>query len=284
MKMRASRLAVSLALCSLLGGSARAAPVVTWGVYESGDKAQAAGYAPNVNPDDVFCGLLQVQGNFEWPGHGQAWVANIKGGWRLHARAGNSGSDMWVVAGCDRYSRYSNRVDPVRASFWSYQGWEQYWFTLRAWSTGSDGSYIGNHLVPMWGNDAVCYLTGVEGVLNGGGEYISISDGVGTGSGQSFLDVRNAARRIESFTQGRSECVALHRFTYQPRYLYSVAQGQSDVRMIPDSAGTCFLSGIAGRFRGGGELAAVYSSGGYQWLAVRSMQEGVSASAVCIPY
>jgi hypothetical protein len=35
--------------------------------------------------------------------------------------------------------------------------------------------------------------------------------------------------------------MALDRFTYRPRYLYSAAQGQPDVRMIPDNAATCFL-------------------------------------------
>lgn len=287
MKMT-SRFSAALALCGLLGGSARAAPYVTWWAYEAGGQRLATTQAPYVNTGNAFCGLLRVQGSLEWTGdwpRGKAWVAGIAdGSWLLHVRSGGTGSDMYAVAGCDLYSRFSNRVDPVRGDFWSAAWWDYWWFSLRVKTTASDGENWGTRLVPMWGDDAVCYLTAVEGTFNGGGEYVAVRDGVGTGWGQSFLDVGSLARRVYSLTQGEADCVALHRFTYQPRYLYSVSQGEPDVRMIPDSAGTCFLSGVAGRFRGGGELAAVYSSGGYQWLAVRSMQEGVSASAVCIPY
>lgn len=278
------RLSASLALWCLLGGSAFAAPAITWTAYEYGNNQLAMTAAPIVTPANAFCGLLVVQGNFSsnWA---QAFLRTADTQWQALVRSGSSGANMYVVAGCDLYSRFRSRTSPLRAHFWSDQAWEPYWiFDIRRVTYTSNGTHVGFYQVPMWGNDAVCYLTGAQGYYNGGGEYAWLRDGVAIGQGQSFLDVLNSTRISGSGTAGDMECVALHPGVYQPRYVYTVTQGQAPVQMIADAAGTCFLAGITGRFRGGGEEVGIYSSGGYQWLYARSMQVGVAAQAVCIPY
>jgi hypothetical protein len=57
-----------------------------------------------------------------------------------------------------------------------------------------------------------------------------------------------------------------------------------EVPMIPVSEGVCALTGITGRFRGGGEAAYIYNNNGTWTLTGRSQQNGVSARAACVTF
>lgn len=55
-------------------------------------------------------------------------------------------------------------------------------------------------------------------------------------------------------------------------------------RLMPASDGICFLQGVTGNFRGGGEGVWVRNNGGFWELNGMSQQQNVAARAMCVPF
>ena len=64
---------------------------------------------------------------------------------------------------------------------------------------------------------------------------------------------------------------------------YEWRQGNPAIRMMSVRDGLCYLSGVQGKFLGGGELVSIWNKNGYWWLGGKSMQHGVAAEAMCVP-
>ena len=62
---------------------------------------------------------------------------------------------------------------------------------------------------------------------------------------------------------------------------FSWSQGSSEVEMIGQSEGFCYLTRITGKFEGGGEVVSIHVKGGSWYLGGRSKQTGVAAHARC---
>lgn len=71
--------------------------------------------------------------------------------------------------------------------------------------------------------------------------------------------------------------------SYHQSWSYTWRQGDPAVDMGSYTERFCFLTAVQGKFEGGGESVHVYESGGRWLLAGSSLQNGVGASAVCIP-
>jgi hypothetical protein len=75
-------------------------------------------------------------------------------------------------------------------------------------------------------------------------------------------------------------------------------QGKQNVSLVDASTNFCYLSGVSGHFVGGAEWVRVWSgdpnlgsvmgagagASGSWWVGGGSLQQGVSASAICLPY
>jgi hypothetical protein len=80
-------------------------------------------------------------------------------------------------------------------------------------------------------------------------------------------------------------CVSIQPDMYQPVTVHHVNQGDPDLRMIRADEGVCFLSGMSGKFEGGGEKIGIYvDDQGWRTLYVRSQKVDVWAKATCIRY
>lgn len=62
------------------------------------------------------------------------------------------------------------------------------------------------------------------------------------------------------------------------------SQGKPSTWMMPISKGICMLTGMKGHFAGGGESVSISQGRNFWMLGGTSMQEGVGATAQCIPY
>jgi hypothetical protein len=141
--------------------------------------------------------------------------------------------------------------------------------------------------VKLWGNDSICYLRGVSGVFDGAGEFswILAHESKEETPDPSVNWMRVVSNSWDGCVSGRPMCVAIQPGLYQPVSIHDVKQGQPDERMIPADEGVCFLSGMSGKFRGGGEEIGIYvDDQGWRTLYVRSNQEDVRAKAVCVRY
>ncbi len=62
-------------------------------------------------------------------------------------------------------------------------------------------------------------------------------------------------------------------------------QGEPPQRLIRATDGFCALTTVTGHFQGGGEVVSVYiGDDGYWYLGGKSMQQGVHATCVIVPY
>lgn len=231
------------------------------------------GPTPMLAVDEGLCALQSVGGNFR--GLGEAvWIRNNHGVWELNGTSQQQG--VFARALCVPYSALQLPL--------SY--WEKPWkvraehhacpfLTACAWD-GGEGVHIGEL-------NSFCYLTGMSGTFDGGGESVSVTYkdvwpspylGVGT-----WVD--------EGLIQGEANCIKPATMATTDLYTpYSWEQGQSWVRMIRGTDGFCVLNQVSGKFMGSREFVRVdyHPNDGFWYLDGESMQEGVKGKATCLYY
>lgn len=214
-----------------------------------------------------ICGLTRISGNFSGEANRKEIYLSPYSPWHITIVGGVDGQVSADVA-CDPYRRFTYVRAPTTESFWGYA----YGFTDPA-------------TVRLWGDDSACILDDVGGQFDGYGEEVWTWDQLWWGN-QYGNYLRVESRVDEDIpTFGGVRCHALCPGTYLTRSKYGVTQGEPDVRMEHSSTATCYLAGMRGKFRGGGEEIGIYVGGdGYYYLYAHSMQRDVAALAMCIPY
>ncbi|WP_163863322.1 hypothetical protein [Myxococcus eversor] len=118
----------------------------------------------------------------------------------------------------------------------------------------------------------MCYLVGVAGKFNGGGEWVHAY----VSGGQWYLSGDSG----QSGVRARARCITVSPTTgYTPEISWS--QGQGSAYMGPSSGLACALTYVKGKFEGGGEYVRIFDSGGYWYLGGGSNQVSVAAKARC---
>lgn len=157
---------------------------------------------------------------------------------------------------------------------------------------------------PLWGAGTLCYLSGVHvGQKHGFDDSGSSARVFRDASGQWWGQTRGGGRWEGGFLgyfgwggtwvseapYGYAMCVdtrAKFRLSGAPGGgdQFYWAQGRPQTWMIPVSEGVCMLTGVDGHLAGFGESVSITQESGYWVLGGASMQEGVAATAQCVPY
>jgi hypothetical protein len=196
--------------------------------------------------DEGFCVLSSIGGGF-WSRAEKVWV-----------RIGADGH--WEVGGATpRRDGVFVKALPVRTAgrvVLSEHRWEP-----------------GRAPVKMLHRDeGFCFLAGVEGDFLGRGESIEVfidKDGFWYLHGRSARPV--AGRAISVRTADRLQ---VEEYTWTPT--------KWPVRMIKTEEGFCCLSGVAGAYRGAGELVRITVRDGYWYLEGKSLQSSLSVKAISV--
>jgi hypothetical protein len=220
-----------------------------------------------------FCGLTRISGKFKGKGnysisiyidHDPNTNANY---WAVKSSDGFL--DYYVDIECIDYDHFSNRyIHNERKGRWNDIAKK-------------------NRIFQLWGSDSICYLNGVGGRFDGSGEFAWILAHESTDKtpdpGSNWLKI--VSNTGSGAVKGDARCVAIQPGRYQPVTIHEVKQGEADRRMIRANEGVCFMSGMSGKFEGGGEEIGIYvDDQGWRTLYVRSQQVDVRAKATCIRY
>jgi hypothetical protein len=240
--------------------------------YNSGMGPQMLSYAESRG----FCGLTRISGKFEGYDsvslnidHDPITNADY---WAVETYG--SSHDINVDIECIDYYHFSNRyIHNALKHFW--------WYPASRFFNRND------RIFQLWGNDSICYLYGVGGRFEGSGEFAWILAHESTDKtpdpGSNWLKV--VSNTDEDVVFGHAMCVAIQPGRYQPVTVHEIKQGEPDLRMIRANEGVCFMSGMSGKFEGGGEEIGIYvDDQGWRTLYVRSQQVDVRAKATCIRY
>lgn len=135
------------------------------------------------------------------------------------------------------------------------------------WSQGQQPVNLGS------ASDRFCFLTSIQGKFDGAGEFVRLQISGGQwqltgGSGQ--VGVAASARCQLS--------IAASDITAETNWV----QGQAQQNLGSTNNRACFLTGVEGRFRGGGEAVWVRKSGGNYVLGGQSGQVSVGGRARCV--
>lgn len=152
----------------------------------------------------------------------------------------------------------------------------------------------------LWSGTSLCYLSGaLAGTLHGFdsamAEVAVDRDASGwygrvSGTGRSVGGFWGIGSWWESQAPyGRAMCIDTGRsFKLEPApggaTTFRWRQGEPSNWMMPISKGICMLTGMKGHFAGYGEAVRIHQENQHWKLDGASMQQGVSASAQCIPY
>ena len=119
--------------------------------------------------------------------------------------------------------------------------------------------------------DRVCFLTEAAGDFQGGGEATRarIDKGAWLLDGQS----------LQTGIRTSAQCVAAPMYSEE----FTWTQGAPAVPLGSSTGQACFLTRVTGKFEGGGEQVRTFVQNGQWFLSGQSAQEGVAASARCIP-
>jgi hypothetical protein len=215
-----------------------------------------------------FCYLTEVTGSMLSEGTtfrlagGMARLEIRDGAWRLTTTRG-----VRATARCTWWQDWKNlgsaRLFTTPEGFMVKSSWPQ--------SIGT-----------LWDDRSLCFLSGVSGhefggatarvERNPGAWSLTVGSPIGTpyDSAMCIATGRSAPFRLRDAPGGGTS--------------FAWTQGQPDTWMMPVSQGVCMLTGISGRFAGGGESVEIVREDGYYKLRGRSMQQGVGARAQCVPY
>jgi hypothetical protein len=225
--------------------------------------------------NEGFCWLTSMGGNFR--GFGESVAVEVFGdSWFLSGQ-NNFQPSVHGSASCVRYSAFQNIVN-------------QWTFTNPAISDAAN-FYQGTGFFPvaqLWENHSFCYLGRISGQFNGFREDARIffdngwynltadtgapyGDGVAAEARCIYLGQRNNA-----FTNPAN-----------PTLDFEWKQGDPLLQMLPADQGICYLTRVAGDFRGPEEevdaqvLGRSFTSAGDWYLYGTSVKHDVAASARC---
>lgn len=141
-------------------------------------------------------------------------------------------------------------------------------------STEEFSWYQGGYATAMGSeSDRVCYLTRMRGRFEGAGESVHAF----TSGGSWYLGGSSNQNGVAA----SSRCAYVSSSSYTGEYFWDQYQ-RYPTYMGTSNGRVCFLTKIAGKFKGGGEWVHVYVSGGAWYLGGSSQQQGVSARARCV--
>ena len=247
-----------------IGSVARTIGEFTWDQYQ--------GYPTRlIQATDGFCYLTRIGGFYAGIGE-QIELKVVDGWWYLDGTSQQSA--VSASARCARWTDFSappsHSVSDMASSL--------------AWSR--EGSYHPSH-VALWDFRSFCYLTGLDGKMNGQGESAAVVPGYGAWD----LYAQNGTGGLLNYsTEGRARCVWLGQqaeVAYvggNPQSLgeFAWSQGQQPVTMATTATADCFLTGVQGKFAGSGESVTITIQNGAWVLGGTSQQSGVGARARCV--
>ncbi len=220
-----------------------------------------------------FCYLTKVQGRFEGAGE-TVRIEQYNGSWMLN---GNSMQfDVSASASCVNY------YDVMSISLLN----ESNLSPVYATNIIKNGPTFIQDLGPA--NDRFCFLTQLQGKFEGGGERIQIvaDNGRLYFKGNSMQDGVGAQARCLVYGRVDMNLLPYLNVFYTATQTPQPRPGASDIqtantRMLSNNKSFCALTGMAGRFKGGGERIEISESGGALNLTILSRQVDVAGSASC---
>jgi hypothetical protein len=232
--------------------------------------------------------------------------------------------------GDDRYSNSGHViVDWADSDFYRFY-WRDGWTDGRAlctnWSNflvGSGGvkQFSGNFVGEVWGfsdqtaegptwtGDAITFVTGLDGEMQGGGEYVRaiqsttvsgksklrVHEESGSAFDQTFLDGFAQAFRIgvpgarlirlRGYNSAGNNVTGNVNSSGTFEFAVSTVSGYSGYWMTPVDDGFCGFTHISGNFDGGGEVIRNYKTDGWWFLKASSTGgKAVYARSRCVAY
>ncbi len=220
-----------------------------------------------------FCVLTAVGGNFRGSRE-SVWIYN--GGpdfsyWMLGGKSNKEG----VVAGarCYPYTIF----DGVTVTEWYITTYE-----------GNEGNNQVRELDP---DDSLCYLLGMEGEFEGGGELVNVNeDGQGkffalAESGQGYIKASYGCLKMINNATGEPA-----RNLRKPLYFYWFGQSEDKdyegySTGVSSQDAICVLNQITGKFRGGAELVSLLGNGESEYIMlIMSRQKDVGVRVTCYSF
>ncbi|NOU52993.1 hypothetical protein HG263_21045 [Pseudoalteromonas sp. JBTF-M23] len=191
---------------------------------------------------DRVCFLSSVQGKFE----GWAEEVSVKKVGASYYLGGKSDQDnVAATATCV--------LNPKGDKYTQFDTWEQ----------GQSYLYMGDR-------HNVCFLTSMSGKYEGWKESIEVKNtpsGVYLGGTSDQHSVKASAACLSRYNPN------LRSYTWR--------QGEGTKTLAPTATNVCYLTRIAGKFKGYGESVSLSKSNGYWQLSGSSQQRDVTATATC---
>ncbi|MCY1040101.1 hypothetical protein OV208_02120 [Corallococcus sp. bb12-1] len=205
----------------------------TWSQSSSGSTAlgATAGRA---------CFLTRVGGDFEGGGE-RVDIFESGGSWYLGGASSQSGING--ASRCVSVAGYSAQYEWTQASSYPV--------------------YMGS------ATNRVCYLTGLAGKLNGGGEWVHAY----VSGGDWYL----SGNTNQTTLKARARCITVDSYTDESTW----SQGASATLLGAVTNRSCALTYVKGKFEGGGEYVRTYQSNGYWYLGGSSGQVSVAGRSRC---
>lgn len=153
-----------------------------------------------------------------------------------------------------------------------------------------DGWYTLHGSRPLWGPNTLCFMGGAGQGYDGGAQRLSVTRDAGGWNLASAGTMRDdgifliSASRTPVFASGSAMCVDTQRGAPWRMTQHAWSQGNPQTWMMKSNEGVCMLTGIGGKFAGGGEGVEIVEDSGYWVLRGYSLQHGVQATAQCVPY
>jgi hypothetical protein len=227
-----------------------------------------------------FCFLTKISGDFQVELFGGPFNVTMGGYVELHV---NQSDHYWYLGGHGSRNHQAKAICVEWDDF--ANGGAGHFYTanpaiqMAANPLGHSGVLSWQWL---WFTDSICYLSGLDGRMDGGGEYARVRPIAHGGSPTGSAWILEAHTQSDDWTAGAAMCA----FTgttmrYGGRFYYRTTEGPRK-RMTSVSNTVCMLSSVSGKFRGLGESVHIVSREGFWWLEGWSQQGELRAEAECI--
>jgi len=239
-----------------------------------------------LHPDVGFCYLTKISGAFSLEYSGSAEVAvGFDGYWQLTTTGNVTAEGTCVRRSC----LYPKQADDTIMMSRTPGG---------TFGVGRTGGSCASRSSGTWHGDAATALTGMNGEFDGGGESIRVAQSTsGTvassiiaqvcndehvGGGAETLFVGTPGTGKPALFVGPSGVTA----PFSQTGGFSLTSFQAPINMARSDRAMCYLSRVAGKFRGGGERVQIKevmvgSFPHWQLSASARQSDGVQVSANC---
>ncbi|HEY5137938.1 MAG TPA: hypothetical protein VIJ25_01265, partial [Methylococcales bacterium] len=226
-----------------------------------------------------ICFLQGVTGNFR--GAGEAvWIRNNGSSWELNGSSQQQ--SVSARAMCVPFSAISGADQGISylsgTAFASVQNRPECSWWESCNPSASD-------FLDLWGRpNSFCYLTGMNGAFNGGGEVISVN---AWAPDHWYMLV--TTQTWSGFIKGEAGCMSLNGHpvlkTTNVAYRYRWRQGDAPQQLPNSDQAFCAFNWIQGHFAGAGETVEIsHNPDNTQWLGGSSQQRDVGADVSCVYY